>query len=246
MALKLSQLAYEIVRDSIVMPNDTEITYDDFINNEVNFENNTDWSMQYRLVFTAINRAIARLVAYDKLPYYVAEFPVQTLAQYKQSLIDGGSEGITINANDYLRQVVDLTTLDYRKIMNVVTPQYSNWLNYSFNIENKILYLHGFATDSIIKIEYQKRIPRFKKSDIVGSEIATDGVDYVDNNIDLEDYGFDELAFEFVKAYATSIILKELDPAQANNELMIAENYFSDMEKRLPTYNQTKIVRVLI
>ncbi len=242
MSLKLSRLAYEVVRDSIVMPNNTELTYDDFIKRSDDyFSANSDWSLQFRMVFPAINVAIARLVTYNKLPYFTVEKRLQTLKDYKQST---NSQEL-VGCMDYLVKMADLSNLEYRRIINAVIPKVNGWVNCDFRIEGKKLILKGFINAPAILLEYQKKIPIFDKKSIVASEVTDDGTEYVDTNIDLEDYGFDEVAYTFVKCYAESEIMKELDPAQANNMLMLAENYFSDMEQRLPNYNQRAIKRVI-
>lgn len=66
MELTLSRLAYECIKDSITIPN-SDFDYDKFTQGV--YDNDSRYSMQSFMVFDNINKAIARLSDYDKLPY---------------------------------------------------------------------------------------------------------------------------------------------------------------------------------
>lgn len=63
--LTLSRLAYECIRDAIVLPY-SDFDYDKFTRGE--YRSDSRYTMQNNMVFNAINKAMARLTEYDKLP----------------------------------------------------------------------------------------------------------------------------------------------------------------------------------
>lgn len=238
--LKLSRLAYETITDSIVLAYNSEFYgpsgYHAFLQKQDYFTTNSDFAMQYRKVFPAINIAIARLQQYDKLPYFYEKLNV-----YKED-------------NECY---ASLKGVAYRNIVNVFRRTGNGgWTNYAFNIQGEKLIIHGEVpfdktdedgnTCGRVEIEYKKRIPIFSSDDIVVDTIdsADGGIEYSDNNIDLADYGLGELEFQFVKLYAESEIITELDPTTGFNKKSIAENYYSDLTTHMPTYTQRKIARV--
>lgn len=238
--LKLSRLVYEVIIDSIVLPYNSEFYgasgYQAFLQKQDYFTTNSDFAMQYRKAFPAINIAVARLQQYNKLPYFYKKLNV-----YKE---DGEC-------------YANLEDVDYQSIANVFRKTGNGgWENYAFNIQEEKIIIHGAvpfdAKDDDgtacgrVEIEYKKRIPIFSADDIVVDTIDGDdgSIEYRDNNIDLREYGFTELEFQFVKLYAESDIIAELDPTTGFNKKSIAENYYSDLVTHKPTYTQRKIARV--
>lgn len=238
--LKLSRLVYEVIIDSIVLPYNSEFYgasgYQAFLQKQDYFTTNSDFAMQYRKAFPAINIAIARLQQYNKLPYFY-----QKLNVYKED-------------NEYY---ASLEGIEYQSIANVFRKTGNGgWNNYEFNIQEEKIIIHGSIPIDTeddegtacgrVEIEYKKRIPIFSANDIVVDSVNSDdgSIEYSDNNIDLKDYGFTELEFQFVKLYAESDIIAELDPTTGFNKKSIAENYYSDLTTHKPTYTQRKITRV--
>ena len=239
--LKLSRLAYEVVIDSIVLPYNSEFYgsggYSAFLHRQDYFSTNSDLSMQYRKAFPSINLALARLQQYDKLPFFYEKLNVYIDSETGE-------------------KYADLSDVKYRSIVNVFRKTGDGrWTNYAFTIEEERLVIQGeIPFDKKddegkrcgrVEIEYKKRIPIFSPDDIVVDSIdsGSDGISYNDNNIDLRDYGLDELSYQFVKAYAESEIVTELDPTTGFNRKQIAENYFLDLKTNKPTYTQRNIVR---
>lgn len=237
--LKLSRLVYLVTTDSIVLPYNSELYgesgYEAFLQGKDYFTTNSDFAMQYRKAFPAVNLAIARLQQYDKLPFFYEKLNV-----YRE---DG-------------ENVADLSDVSYRSIVNVFRKTGNGgWENYAFNIQGKKIIIQGqIPCDrqdddgracGRVEIEYKKRIPIFSPNDIIVDSIDSDngGVKHNASDIDLEDYGFNEMDFEFVKVYAESEITTELDPTTGFNKKQIAENYFLDLKTNKPTYTQRKIVR---
>lgn len=222
--LTLSRLAYEIVRDSITMANNTELEYVAFCDKE-NYRVNSDWSLQVRKVFPAINKAFARLAQYGKLPYFTEELTVKR---------DG-------NLNTY----ADISEVPYASIKNAYVMIYGgkgDWRNFEYRITNngKTLYITSYCTSGTINIEYQKEIPNFSEDDIVAIEYEDGAI--VDNNIDLsEEYGIDSIMFQIIKSYASALITSEIDQSKGSNDLIYAENLMADLETMKPNFSQKKI-----
>lgn len=68
--MKISELVYECIRDSITIPN-TNFSYDNFINKDEEFTSDSNFVMQREAVFSAINLALTRLNDYNKLPLVI-------------------------------------------------------------------------------------------------------------------------------------------------------------------------------
>lgn len=226
--LTLSRLAYEIVRDSIAMPNNTELEYEAFCDKE-NYRVNSDWSLQVRKVFPTINKAFARLAQYGKLPYF--------------------TEDLTFKRDENMNAYADISEIDYASIKNVYRMIYGgkgDWFNYDFRIANngKTLYLASYFPYTDASIEYQKSIPNFTEDDIVAIEYENGAV--VDNNIDLsEEYGIDSIMYQIIKSYASALIISEIDQTKGNNDLIYAENQMADLETMKPNFSQKRIKQTI-
>ncbi len=222
--LKLSLLAFEIVRDSIAMP-DENLEYDTFVKNKAFFDTNNEWALQYRKVFPAINRAFARLQQYGKLPYF--------------------NDTLSVSVDDNRNYYVDLSNLGSVSVKYVYRYiGYGRWKNYDFRISNDKLYILGYYPFEDIEVEYTKKIPHFTYDDIYVTTVTDEGVEYEDSNLDLSTYGIGEQEFEFVKMYAEAQITEEVDPNLANNKLALAENYFSDLERKTASHAPYGVRRV--
>ena len=64
--MKLSQLVYECVVNSINIPN-TDVNYYSFLNGDL--KNNKDYVNQITSVFSALNLSLSRLLNSNKIPY---------------------------------------------------------------------------------------------------------------------------------------------------------------------------------
>lgn len=238
--LKLGYVMYKVVTGSITLPYNSEFYgnggYMAFLNRQEYFATNTDFSMQYRKSFDAVNKALARLQQYDKLPYFYAKAKV-----YKE---DG-------------EYVADISEIPYREIVNVFRKTGNGgWENYDFTIQGKKLFINerypltereteGEEERAYgrIEIEYKKRIPIFQEDDIALASVDSSGVSYSDDSPNLADYGLSPIDVTYVIYYAQADILSEIDPVTAGNQLSMAENYFGDLTEFTPTYNPRRIKR---
>lgn len=223
--LTLSRLAYEIVRDSFVMPSSTELSYEAFCNKDYN-RVNSDWTMQIRKVFPTINKAMARLAQYNKLPYFTKEFEI-------------------IRDNN-LNAYIDISNLDYSVVKNVYHMIYGgrgDWANFGFRINGDKLYLADAYPYTSVMVEYLKEVPNFTEDDIVPITCEYDADEVVqDKNIDLAtEYGISGIIFQILKSYACALITAEIDQEKGNNELIYTENLLADLETVKPSFNQRKI-----
>lgn len=237
--LLLSRLLYEVVVDSIVLPYNSEFYgkggYHAFLQKQEYFTTNSDFAIQYRKAFPAINSAISRLQEYDKLPYFYKKLEVKN--------IDG--EYVAEIDNNEILEIANA----FKRTGN------GRWINYAFTIQEEKLYIQGAIETNqtneqgekvgAIEIEYKRNIPLFSEDDIVVDTISDNngGTIYNDTNIDLKQYGFTTMDYQFVKMWAKSQIVKELDPTTGYNELSLAENYFGDLTTHKPTFNQRNIMR---
>lgn len=237
--LLLSRLMYEVTIDSIVLPYNSEFYgksgYHAFLQKQDYFTTNSDYAMQYRKAFPAVNMAIARLQQYEKLPYFYEKLEVKCV------------EG---------EYVADLSKVDYLEIVNAFKRTGNGkWINYAFTIQEEKLVIQGRIETTEtnesgekvgrIEIEYAKNIPIFSEDDIVVDSIDSDnaGTSYNDNNVDLREYGFTTLDYQFVKLWAEAQIVQELDVTTGFNKLQLAENYFADLVTHKPTFTQRNIQR---
>lgn len=133
--MKLSELVYEIVRDSISLPNNN-FGYASFVNGD--YSDKKDYRLQIAQVFNALNLGLSRLYSYDKIPYFIEE------TQYNNEPI------IFEKSKGEIKNVVRLSSNKFEKIrfkiLNVANSQ-------------KIILLG--CNNSKIYIEYKKLIPQF-------------------------------------------------------------------------------------
>ena len=242
--LKLGWILYKVVTGSITLPYNSEFYgkggYLAFLNRQDYFATNTDYSMQYRKSFDAVNRALARLSQYNRLPYFYEKLKV-----YKE---DG-------------EYIADVSEVPYAQIANVFRKTGDgDWENYGFTIQGEKLILEtdyfplgekeeaeGGEEKAFgrVEIEYKKAIPIFEADDLAVADVDSDGesFDYSDVSPNMAEYGLSPTDVNFVIYYAQADVLKELDPVTAGNQLQIAENYYSDLTEYRPTYNPRKVRR---
>lgn len=215
--MKLSELVYEIVRDSISLPNNN-FGYASFVNGD--YSDKKDYRLQIAQVFNALNLGLSRLYSYDKIPYFIEE------TQYN-------NEPIIFEKNKgEIKNVVRLSSNKFEKIrfkiLNVANSQ-------------KIILLG--CNNSKIYIEYKKLIPQFNTNDLRKIELDKDNLLIVsDTNIDLlEEYNITNEMCNYLKEFAKSIILENIAPELANNHNIRAEQYLNGIENVYSEFAQTEI-----
>ncbi|MCK9235198.1 MAG: hypothetical protein M0Q41_10740 [Bacteroidales bacterium] len=212
--MKLSELIYECVKDSIVIAN-SNMDYESFINDS--FSNTKDYALQYAGVFSAVNLAIARLQTYDKIPYATKKMKIGS--DYFDFAL-----GVVVN-------VVELVSGSYKRLA------YRN-LNQGKNI---LILAPSYPRE--ILVEYKIRIPRFSEKDIREIELdRANELVVVDTNIDLEqEYGISDIMCDYIKEFTKAQLLETIAPDISNNHNNRAEQYFQSLSRATTSFHSNKI-----
>lgn len=209
--MKLSQLVYECVKDSITMRG--SMSYESFINDIFFPQDSKDYSLQYAVVFDAINKAIARLQSYNKIPY-----KLMFLSTTKQFVFPFGKPLIIVDA-------INKNRIDF------------------YELGNKEILLTTANENNNIWVEYKVVVPHFSEKDIKKIELDEDNeLLSVDTNIDLEQtYGITDEMANYIKEFVKGQTLETIAPDIANNHNNRAEQYFGSLENARSQFPQRKI-----
>lgn len=212
--MKLSELIYECVKDSILIAN-SNISYDSFINDA--FSSKKDYALQYAGVFGAVNLAIARLQTYDKIPYSTKE--------------------VKVNSNSF-----DFTDGVIVNIVEFIGSSYIRH-DFRNTNKGKGIVLLAVPKPRKLLIEYRDRIPRFSESDIKAVELdANNELIVVDANIDLdEEYGISDIMCDYIKEFTKAQLYETIAPDIANNHNNRAEQYFQSLSRATTAFHAIKI-----
>ncbi len=215
--MKLSELAFETIKSVVLYDNSREFSLLNFreycysltTNSGSDTEGisiNQDYKRNADNVFIALNRAFQRLANFDKL------HPIQ-----KRSVVN------EFNELDYSEFVPSVSY-----ILNLVNA-YGNNVPFRNVGLDKILILEN-AKNKILLVEYYPELPFFTFSDIAYHKGDTNE-EIVDNDIDLrKTYGISNMTCEYLKLYAKSVLLKDIDPSESSAILNQAESYMLDLE----------------
>ena len=212
--MKLSELIYECVKDSITIAN-SSISYEGFINES--FSTTKDYALQYAGVFSAVNLAVARLQTYDKIPY--------------------ATEAKTITSN-----IFDFDLGTVVNVVELIAGQYTRLEFRNINQGKGVMLLEVSRKREII-VEYKVRIPRFSEKDIKKIELDPNNeLVVVDTNIDLEtEYGITDVMCDYIKAFTKGQLLETIAPDIANNHNNRAEQYFQSLNRATTSFNANKV-----
>lgn len=216
--MKLSELVYEIVRDSISLPN-TNFNYASFINGE--YSDKKDYRFQIAGVFNALNLGLSRLYSYDKIPYSM--------------LVVNHKNSTPLPFDKALGEVISVARLSNNGFERLKFR--------ILNIGNK-QEIHIFKNgDFKVYVEYKKSIPQFSQDDIKKMELDIENeLRPIDTNIDLlSEYNITNEMCNYLKEFAKSIILENIAPELANNHNIRAEQYLNGIADNYSQFLQTGI-----
>lgn len=212
--MKLSRLVFECVKDSINLPN-TNINEYGFLNGDFNY--NKDYVNQISGVFGAINLALSRLQNSDKIPY----------------------------STEMVEQNNNIITFDKGEIINVVKLYRDTFKRYAFRtLQNGSKYLVFSDTElpKELMVEYRPTIPHFTHDDLK-PVYEVDG-DIIDNNIDLKDYGINDVMCNYIKEFVKGVLLEYMAPDLANLHTNRAEQYLQVMKQASTSFYQNNVRNV--
>lgn len=216
--MKLSRLAYEVVKSSLKLGNQSFL-YEDFRLKELDL----DYASDFDNCFTEINQAIHRLSDLNKIPYKVEPFYTNS----GSSIFDFA-----------------ITNLKIKNIIAIVSLDETNgdYENIDFrNIGATKVNLIGIGTNPRkLYVEYVEDIPNFTSDDFDYSQYdPNDENSYKD--VDLLDYGINETMCSKIILYASARLFAKIDPQISAKEENIAEIYFDSLKDHGTSFLQKKI-----
>lgn len=215
--MKLSELAFETIKSVVLYDNSREFSLLNFreycysltTNSGSDTEGisiNQDYKRNADNVFIALNRAFQRLANFDKL------HPIQ-----KRSVVSQDNE---LDFSEFIPSV--------SYILNLINAYGANVPFRNVGLD-KIFILENYR-DKILLVEYYPEMPSFTFSDIAYHK-GDNSEEIVDNDIDLrKEYGINNMTCEYLKLYAKSVLLKDIDPSESSAILNQAESYMLDLE----------------
>ncbi len=218
--MKLSRLAYEVVKSSLKLGNQ-DFVYEAF--RQKDFDSDVDYSADIDNCFTEINQAIHRLSDLNKIPFKVESFET--------------NEGSSIF--DF-----STTELNIKHIIAIVKLDESNgdYENIPFRTmgANKVNLMGIGKASQTLYVEYVEDIPNFTSEDFDYSNYEDVGDEYTD--VDLKDYGINETMCSKIILYASARLFAKVDPQIAAKEESVAEQYFDALPVHGTSFRQ-KVIR---
>lgn len=212
--MKLSELVFECVKDSISLPN-SNIGYASFLSGEIT--DKKDYQLQISNVFSALNLGFSRLYTYDKIPYFVVPQKISNC-----SFDFPKNKGEIVNIAQYCNYGFEKLNF---KILNIDKNQHV----VVFNTSNNTVF-----------VEYKKMIPQFNNDDLV--PLVNSGTEIIDNNIDLlEEYNISNEMCNYLKEFVKGYIMEIYAPDLAARHNSLAEQYFNGIEETYTAFIQTRI-----
>lgn len=227
--MKLAQLAFEIVKDSIEFP--SEITLEGFVAGK--YDTDRDFSSQISSAFSYINLAFSRLVTDKK-----TNLKVTTGSPYSSGYIEftlGTITAITNSLNP------NYTKVRYTPFSNGIAVEPGFIIPYVIN-SVKQLDQSGNTVFSPLFIEYRPKVPHFSLDSIRKQSLDENNEEIkVEIEINLEDYGISDEMCDYVKEYAKGGLLEYMSPDLSSKHTQMAENYFSRLKTQYTNFPQSHI-----
>lgn len=209
--MKLAELVYEAVKDSIQFPSGFNFT--SFINGD--FDDDRDFSEQISFVFNYINLAFSRLFTSKKTKLKVVKKYAEDSGYLE--FTDGEIISIVNNlAPDYER-------VKFKPFSDGVAVE-KGYIGVVFYVEYRP-FIPFFDIDDI----------REQTLDDDNEEI------YEEVEVDLEDYGITDEMCAYVKEYVKGGLTEYLSPELSQRHTSLAESYFSNLKTRYTDFPQRKI-----
>lgn len=239
--MKLSELVYECVRDSVPIPGNT-LSCDDFVASFSEKQKAKDFALQVATVFDALNKALSRLYDKGKVEPFVSYFAVEEDGTIPLSVSDVATgEALATDVLAVFRR----------------TP-FGGYENYAWRREGRDTRLLASdweiaqlrRTAAQIGVEYKKRFPHWGPDcmltdstiDDVGKRAAT--APAASTDLDAE-YHITNVACDYAKEYVRGIVFEPMAPDIALQHFQRAETYLQQMtDFSGPTHQVTHISNV--
>lgn len=212
--MKLSELVFECVKDSISLPN-TYFNYHSFLDGS--YDNNKDYMNQIAGVFNALNLALSRLYDEDKIPYFTTKVALE------------GNE-ITFEDGEIIN------------IVKIQNDGYKRFEFRSLN-ENKYLVIGDNVANQTVYIEYKKPLPHFTEKDLKTTVLDEDNeLNVIDSNIELSSYGISNNMCSYIKEFVKGQLMEIYDPTLSNLHNNRAEQYFQAIKQASTSFYQSRVI----
>lgn len=209
--MKLANLAYEIIRDSIEFQ--SGFNKDGFIRGD--FDSDRDFNLQISFAFNYINLAIARLMTSRK-----------TLLKTVQKISDPAGY-FEFDKGEVTAVVSDLSP----KYKRVFFRPFSDGIAVEGDYASKSVYVEyrpAVPTFSIESIRHQTL-------DDDNREIYEEVV------VNLENYGITDEMCAYIKEYAKGGLIEYISPELSQKHTQMAENYFAGLKTRYTNFPQRQV-----
>lgn len=222
--MTLAELIVDVVKD-VVKDGNKSITAANLIDG--NFDNDPQYLDLILASVPAINRAIARLVVHKKIPFKHFDVAYQPdLNGVPQQLYDLTTKTTYTSVASTIYSIVNIIHKDDTNRLQVVPYQ----------TINKTLYQLPRADEGVFRFQYAPKVPRFK---------YVPGVLDTDLEINLNDYGIDDLMCEFIGLYVRADLWEVEQPQLAQTYRELGEKYFEEFETQTITFRQERVDTVM-
>jgi len=228
--MKLAQLAFEIVKDSIEFP--SGINLEGFVAGD--YDDDRDFSAQISSAFNYINLAFSRLVSDKK-----TLLKVTTRTPLSSGYIEFTEGTIT--------SIINKLSSDYDRVH--FTP-------FSKGVAIEPDFVVPYMVKGVVQVnqsgevvccplyvEYRPKVPHFSLSDI-RKEITNEDNEVITEEVvfDLEEYGITDEMCDYVKEYAKGGLMEYMSPDLSQKHTSMAETYFAKLDTQYSKFQQLHIV----
>ncbi len=215
--MRLSELVFECVKDSITLPNPS-ISCTQLINDMVEASPiGKDWELQASGVFSALNLGLSRLRDENKIPYSIKEVELEDGVG---NLSDGDIVNVVRFLSDGSYESLRFNTLGLGGDFRIVTP-------FSETIKK-------------VTVEYKKTLPHLSTYSLVEIKEGEE-----DANIDLKgEYGITNNMCDYLKEFVKGQLMEYVSSELANLHNNRAEQYFNAIRNASSSLSQSNIINV--
>ncbi|MCI1244469.1 MAG: hypothetical protein LKG11_00715 [Bacilli bacterium] len=213
--MRLAQLAYECVKDSINF--ESGITLDGFIQSD--FDSDRDFAMQISSVFSYINLAVSRLATNQKIPSKIEECDV---ADGKVSFAKGRILNLVDKLSDGYARIPFRTTGDSFGVA-IIDDEFSFLLK--------------------VFVEYVPEVPHFTMDSIRTASTNESGeATMAETKVDLmAEYGIDNQMCDYIKEFVKGGMLEYISPDSNKWHTNLSEQYFAAIRNRSTSFFQQSV-----
>lgn len=218
--MTLAELIVDIVKD-VVKDGNTSLTPTNLANGD--FDSDPQYLDLILAAVPAINRAVSRLVVHKKIPFKYFDIAYQAdLNGVPQQIYDLTTKASYNSIKNEIYSIVNIIHVDDTNRLKVVPYQ----------TINKTLYQLPRADEGIFRFQYAPKLPRLK---------YIPGVYNNDLNVELTNYGIDDLMCEFIGLYVRADLWETEQPQLAQTYRELGEKYFEEFESQTITFRQERV-----